>query len=142
MINKNKLVKTIKELTNLDPLKESRETKIVEIRSLCNHILNNYYGLGCTKISRFYKEHGKNINHATILHSLRMWDIYSKDKNCSYLNDWLHELLEGDQTEDIMKISYIKSKLEFVDENTLNQVYKKVKKEYKKQLEEENEIVN
>ena len=137
MINKDKLIKTIKKISNLDPLKDSRETQIVEIRSLVNHILNNYYGLGCTNISRFYKKHGKYINHATILHSLRMWDVYSKDKNCSYLNDILHDLLEYDQTEDIIKRSYIKSKIDFIEDTPLNQVYKKVKKEYKKYIEEE-----
>ena len=135
MIPKEKLIKTIKKLTNLDPLQESRETKIVEIRSLINHVLHSYYGLGCTNISRFYKSHGKKINHATILHSLRMWEVYSKDKSCSYLNDCLHDLLDAESSTDDIKRSYIKTKIDFVEDIPLDQVYKKVKKHYKQYIE-------
>ena len=73
---------------------------------MINHILNSYYGMGCTQISRFYKQQGRYINHATVLHSLRMWEVYSKDKNCAYLNDWLHDVLgEIDSSDEVKKVT-------------------------------------
>ena len=49
MIRKEKLIQAVAKITKTDPLSKSRETLVVEVRSMINHILNSYYGMGCLK---------------------------------------------------------------------------------------------
>ena len=68
----------IKEITGVDVFKNSRKREYVEYRALYNYILKKVMNKSLTWIRDNYRYYGKNYDHATVIHSLKMFDIYKR----------------------------------------------------------------
>lgn len=68
----------IKEVTGIDVFKNSRKRECVEYRALYNYILSKVMGKSLTWIRDNYRYHGKDYDHATVIHSLKMFDVYKR----------------------------------------------------------------
>lgn len=64
--------------TGIDVFKNTRKREYVEFRALYNYILHKIMNKSLTWIRDNYIENGKNYDHATVIHSLNMFDVYSK----------------------------------------------------------------
>jgi len=68
----------IKELSGLDIFKNTRQRKYVEHRSLLATILRNKLLMRWTNIAVFFRSQGKDMDHATVMHSTRQYKMYKK----------------------------------------------------------------
>jgi len=128
----------IKKATGIDIFKKTRQREYVEYRALYNYILYKIKGLSLMQIVRIYQDNGKPYNHATVLHSLKMFDIYksynhrlipvldelcyqfygSLDNEIAYIKNSISEMSSGQiiQVSDMIKEMLKPS----IDENTKN----------------------
>ena len=139
MIGKEKKIALlIREITGVDVFKNTRKTEYVEYRSLYNYILWKVMKKSLTWIRDNYKENGKNYDHATVIHSIKMFDIYKKyNKNimplfnelCQFNNTVLEEIafidtaLHNMKTESVKEVSALVNELltqNFKDEASEN----------------------
>ncbi len=72
------IAKTVIKLTGLDVFKETRDREYVETRALLNTMLRDDIGMGWTRIADFYKDNGKKMNHATVMHSVKSYPFYKQ----------------------------------------------------------------
>tara|TARA_B110000977_G_scaffold151901_1_gene192845 strand:+ start:302 stop:670 length:369 start_codon:yes stop_codon:yes gene_type:complete len=72
------IAKTIKDITEVDILQKSRKREIVELRSVATYYMREVSGLKLRQITEDYKKNGLKIHHATLLHSLKNYDVYMK----------------------------------------------------------------
>lgn len=66
----------IKNFTGVDIFEETRKRDNVEMRSTYNYILHTVLNKGCSYIARLYQSKGKNYDHSTVIHSLKMFEVY------------------------------------------------------------------
>lgn len=123
MITQTEIANKIKALSGLDVFKITRKREYVEVRALLNHILFKYKRMPLHQIVDFYNKNGWNINHATLIYSIKTFSTHSM---YNYnLNIWLKQLvIEIDEMDNTTKREYIKSKLktlrsEDIDELTM-----------------------
>jgi len=85
MIDKEvEMARLIKEITGVNVFDNSRKRECVEYRALYNYILNKVMGKSLSWIRDNYRCQGKDYDHATVIHSLKMFDVY-KRYNDSFL---------------------------------------------------------
>ena len=81
------IAETIKELTDVNILEQSRRRSVIEMRSVANKYLIDVMGLRWTDIVREYSKNGFNTTHASIIHSYNTYDqhsFYNSDLNLIY----------------------------------------------------------
>ena len=83
-------------LTRINIFKDTRKLEYVEARSLFYYILKNDYGTTYKFIQNYMTERGKPVHHATILHSIESYELYSRyDENLLRSRDFiLNKLVE------------------------------------------------
>ena len=94
------IAETIKELTDVNILEQSRRRSVVEMRSVANRYLIDVLGLRWTDIVREYDKNGFNTTHASIIHSVNTY------KQHSYYNsdlDLIYETLLNSSKMNIIK---------------------------------------
>lgn len=91
----NEVANKINELAQLDIFTNTRKAQYIEARSLFCLIAYKYFKFNLTQIARYMKQNGKNSDHATILHALKNYEMYSKYQ--PHLNMWLEDIV-GDLT--------------------------------------------
>jgi len=74
----NEVAEKIIQLSGINVFERSRKREIVEMRSLLFYILKNKLNMGLTEIAHYFRESGTSINHATVIWSLKNYDIYKK----------------------------------------------------------------
>ena len=67
------------ELSGINIFEDSRKKNIVEMRSLLIHILREKLGMRWVNIALFLKANNKPVNHATLIHSVKNFEMYKKD---------------------------------------------------------------
>ena len=72
----NEIAEKVIELSGINIFERSRKREIVEMRSLFFYILRNKLDMGLTEISRYFEDSASSINHATVIWSLKNYDIY------------------------------------------------------------------
>jgi hypothetical protein len=72
----NEIAEKVIQLSGINIFQRSRKREIVEMRSLLFYILKNKLSMGWTEIARYFKDSGTQINHATVMHSLKNYEIY------------------------------------------------------------------
>ncbi len=93
MITQKEIADELNRISGLDVFRVTRRREYVEVRSLLNHILYNYKKMPLSKITKFYNNNGWDINHATLIHSLRTFDLH-KRYNSSLLI-WLEHIVDN-----------------------------------------------
>lgn len=74
----NNVQELIKQITGVDIFQETRKQEVVEYRAVANVFLNKILGYSLMDIVRWYQSNGKNSHHATIIFSIKNYDIYKK----------------------------------------------------------------
>jgi|TARA_R110000796_G_scaffold141743_1_gene258137 hypothetical protein len=100
----------ITELSGIDVFTDSRERKVVEVRSLLTYLLRDKLKMRWKNIVLFYDRNGKKINMANVMHSYKKYDDY-KNHN-STLNDLQKSFVFEPHSDhdEIDKISYLEKK--------------------------------
>ena len=82
--------------SGLDIFKNTRKREYVEARALLIHILTYEFRMGRTAIAEYVTRKGYNLNHTSIVHSLRMFDAYMRFSPA--MRNWYRDLdLDGDR---------------------------------------------
>jgi chromosomal replication initiation ATPase DnaA len=72
------IAKKINRQLKVDVFKNTRKQQVVEARSLLCYILRNKLRLRWTNIALFFRNNGKSMNHATVIHNCNMFHTYKK----------------------------------------------------------------
>ena len=119
----------VKETTKINPLSKKRNRHVVETRALLIHLYHKVLGMGCSNIKNYLMTKGFETHHATILHALKNWDIYSKYN--PQLMFWYRDILmKSDIASDEIKLEYIKDKIQFLPHSELQNVCNTVQDHY------------
>lgn len=110
----------------------TRKREVVEARAVFYYYLHKFKKLGLVEITRLVEQHtGYKPNHATIHHAKEKYDIYAKYN--LRLDDALRNVVgHFNSTND--KQRYIKSKIDRLPNNIIDDIYKTVEIEYTKVL--------
>jgi len=126
---KDNFLLRVQEITNTNPLSKKRDRHIVEVRALLIYLLHSILGMGCSSIRDYLFTKGFKTHHATILHAIKNWDIYSKYN--PQLMSWCNEILiTSDFATDEIKLEYIKDKMQFLPNADLQNIYIKIQEHY------------
>ena len=127
------LIDEIETLSGINIFQNTRRREVVEVRSLLYSILKKFYRFNLREIQDLCSEHGYNITHASVIHSLKSFDVYKTyNKN---LDDWYHAVVI-DLEEDVaaQRIDFIKPKLKYLSEQNLLKLSTVVKEMYEEAI--------
>ena len=126
----------VSNLAELNPFNNTRQRDFVEARALICLILNKYLGIGLTRIANFFKENGKDMHHATVLHLVRSFDTYKfYNKN---LDKWLDIIVnEIDDVGNGNKRMLIKHRIKYLTNKDIDQLALYTEDMYNKVLQKE-----
>ena len=121
MITQKEIADELSRISKVDVFRITRRRENVEVRSLLNHVLYNYKKMPLSKITKFYNNNGWNINHATIIHSLRTFDLHKK-YNPSLLI-WLEHIVDNiNKMDNFIKREYIRAKINSLDNKDIDEL--------------------
>ena len=112
------LIDEIEALSQIRVFEDTRRRETVEIRSLLYTVLKKFYRFNLREIMEIGEEYGYYITHASVIHSLKSFDIYKQyNKN---LEEWYCAIVV-DLEEDVAatRIDFIKPKLKYLSEEDL-----------------------
>lgn len=123
-----RLRKEIQKVTGKDPFAKTRKREVVEARALYIHLLHNYHKKGCSEIGRIM-----NLNHATILHSIKNFDMYVRFNQ--QLESYLYQMLMNQKYDKLeMRKEYIKIKVDYLPEQDVMKLSEKVREMYEESI--------
>ena len=76
--NPEVIAKAVIKLSGLDIFKNSRQRRYVEMRALLSYMLCKDLNMGWSRISQFYQDNGKTMSHASVIHAVKNYSVYSK----------------------------------------------------------------
>ena len=129
----------VSNLAELNPFNNTRQRDFVEARALICLILNKYLGIGLTRIANFFKENGKDMHHATVLHLVRSFDTYKfYNKN---LDKWLDIVVNDiDDVGNENKRILIKHRIKYLTNKDIDELALYTEDMYNKVLQKEESI--
>ena len=77
----NEVTKRIIKMSGVDIFKNTRVTKYIELRSLACYIFRVKMNKPLTHIANFFESKGKSMDHATVIHAVKRYSIYSANNN-------------------------------------------------------------
>ena len=77
----NEVSKRIIKMSGVDIFKNTRVTKYIELRSLACYIFRVKMNKPLTHIANFFESKGKSMDHATVIHAVKRYSIYSANNN-------------------------------------------------------------
>tara|TARA_R100000152_G_C6756299_1_gene180076 strand:+ start:544 stop:996 length:453 start_codon:yes stop_codon:yes gene_type:complete len=127
------LVKEIELLSGYNIFESTRRREVVEIRSLLYTVLKKFYRFTLREIQDLAAEYNYTMNHASVIHSLNSFEIYSKYS--PHLLEWYHAVVQ-DLEEDVAaeRIDFIKPKLKYLSEDDLLKLSTIVKEMYEEAI--------
>jgi len=87
----DQIVSRLNALAEIDILNNTRKREYVEARALFCTIAYTYVNLNLTQVADYLKKRGKSSDHATVLHAIRNYEIYSKYN--ANLELWLSDII-------------------------------------------------
>lgn len=123
-----RLRKEIQKLTGIDPYSKIRKREVVEARALYIHLLYKYHKKRPYHISILM-----GFNHATILHSLKNFDLYIKFN--TELENYFYEMLMNQNYDKLeMRKEYIRLKVDYLPEQDIMILSEKVREMYEESI--------
>jgi hypothetical protein len=112
------VARQINRLAGLNIFENTRKREYIEARSLFCLISYRIAKQTYANIARFFEQNGKSSDHATVLHSLKNYEIYSRYN--PNLEIWFNEIIENikDQTK-TQKIELLYHKIKHLSKNNL-----------------------
>tara|TARA_R110002126_G_scaffold74836_1_gene186527 strand:- start:164 stop:613 length:450 start_codon:yes stop_codon:yes gene_type:complete len=121
MITQTEIAKELNRISESDVFRITRRRENVEVRSLLNYILYNYKKMPLNKITKFYNNNGWDINHATIIHSIRSFELHKKHN--SDLVIWLDHIVDNiNKMDNFIKRDYIRSKINSLNNKDIDEL--------------------
>ena len=126
MIFNKKIANNLSEISKLNPFENSRRREIIEIRSALIKILREYQEMTLNEIARFFINNNRYMDHSTVLHSLKNYEIYIKYN--PKLKKW-HDFIvdsffeSGDYNESfIVKRKILKNRIDCLNKKNLDEL--------------------
>jgi len=133
MTEELKIAKRINKLTDVNVFENSRSSKVVEVRSLLNKILYDFKNMTLAQIRDFYRNTGKHMDHATVLHSLKNFNMYRRYN--PKLNEYFDEMIKHyELSTKHEKRNSIEHKIKYLSDKNLDKAYALVNKLFTKDL--------
>ncbi len=128
-----KIAKRVSRLSNVNVFENNRSSKVVEVRSLLNKILYDFKNMTLAQIRDFYRNTGKSMDHATVLHSLNNFDMYRRYN--PKLNEYFNEMVEDYKpTSKKSKINFIEKKIKYMSDENLDKTHRLVSRLFAQEL--------
>ncbi len=127
------LIEEIQALSGVEIFENTRRRETVEIRALLYTVLKKFYRFNLREIMEIGQEYGYYITHASVIHSLKSFEIYKQyNKN---LEEWYCAIII-DLEEDVAasRIDFIKPKLKYLSEEDLLKLSTIVKEMYEESI--------
>jgi|TARA_R110000764_G_C10742516_1_gene351016 hypothetical protein len=121
-----KIANNLSEISKLNPFENSRRREIIEIRSALIKILREYQEMTLNQIACFFINNNRHMDHSTVLHSLKNYEIYIKynpklKKWHDFIVDSLFE--SGDYNESfIVKRKILKDRIDCLNKKNLDEL--------------------
>tara|TARA_B100001939_G_C16929711_1_gene613389 strand:+ start:701 stop:1108 length:408 start_codon:yes stop_codon:yes gene_type:complete len=129
-----KIANKINKLSGINVFKNTRKKSYVEARSLLGFILKNYEKMTLYQIRDFYIENGKSMNHATVIHSIKNFQVFKNYE--PQLIDWLNIISEDlDAFNNEAKRELIKLKVNYISNKDVDELSLTIDAMAKKELE-------
>jgi len=72
------IAEKLQELSKVNIFDNSRKQNVVDVRSLLCYLLRKKLNMRWTNIARFFKENGKNMHHATVMHCVKTYPSHKQ----------------------------------------------------------------
>ena len=124
MLNNLKPINIADKITSLSAINvfsNTRQRKVVEVRSLLTYLLRDKLKMRWKNIVLFYVQSGKEINMANVMHSHKKYSEYKKNnpKLIEFENEFV---FKSDDSYDVVdRISYLEKKCKRLEKKLLNQ---------------------
>lgn len=125
-------------ISDLDIFKNTRKAEYIEARAVFNFVAYNEIKMTLSQIKDFYRHNGKHYDHATVLHSLKTFDVYKKFS--PKVQKWLDELHETDVYSDSFSLS--SHYLKFLNLENTDKAYRFIRELYEEQMRDKLELKN
>lgn len=127
------LINEIESLSGYRVFENTRRREVVEVRSLLYTVLKKFYRFTLREIQDLAEEYNYSITHASVIHSINSFDVYSKYS--PHLLEWYHAVVI-DLEEDLaaQRIDFIKPKLKYLSDNDLLKLSTIVKEMYEEAI--------
>tara|TARA_R100000278_G_scaffold62867_1_gene50847 strand:- start:1269 stop:1691 length:423 start_codon:yes stop_codon:yes gene_type:complete len=127
------LINEIESLSGYRVFENTRRREVVEVRSLLYTVLKKFYRFTLREIQDLAEEYNYSITHASVIHSLNSFDVYSKYS--PHLLEWYHAVVI-DLEEDLaaQRIDFIKPKLKYLSDDDLLKLSTIVKEMYEEAI--------
>ena len=121
-----KIANNLSEISKLNPFENTRRREIIEIRSALVKILREYQEMTLNQIASFFTNNNRKMDHSTVLHSLKNYEIYIKYN--PKLKKW-HDFIvdsffeSGDYNESfIVKRKILKNRIDCLNKKNLDEL--------------------
>lgn len=136
MRNRSRIMTLINEIESLSGYRvfeNTRRREVVEVRSLLYTVLKKFYRFTLREIQDLAEEYNYSITHASVIHSINSFDVYSKYS--PHLLEWYHAVVI-DLEEDLaaQRIDFIKPKLKYLSDDDLLKLSTIVKEMYEEAI--------
>ena len=136
MRNRSRIMTLINEIESLSGYRvfeNTRRREVVEVRSLLYTVLKKFYRFTLREIQDLAEEYNYSITHASVIHSLKSFEVYSKYS--PHLLEWYHAVVI-DLEEDLaaQRIDFIKPKLKYLSDDDLLKLSTIVKEMYEEAI--------
>jgi hypothetical protein len=133
----DQIVQKINALAELNILDNTRKREYIEARAVFCVIAYKYVGLNLSQVAKYFKDRGKSSDHATILHALKNYEIYSKYN--SQLNLWLSDIVCSTDLKVTSKKQIAIHKISQMSETNIDLLEKPIEMIYLKNIKENQE---
>jgi hypothetical protein len=133
----DQIVTKINALAGLNILDNTRKREYIEARAVFCVIAYKYVGLNLSQVAQYFKDRGKSSDHATILHALKNYEIYSKYN--SQLNLWLSDIVCSTDLKVTSKKQIAIHKISQMSETNIDLLEKPIEMIYLKNIKENQE---
>jgi hypothetical protein len=133
----DQIVTKLNALAGLDILDNSRQRQYIDARAVFCVIAYKYVGLTLSQVAQYFKDRGKSSDHATILHAVKNYEIYSKYN--SKLNLWLSDIICNTDLKVTSKKEIMIHKITQMNENNIDLLEKPIEIIYSKNIKENQE---
>ena len=125
--NSNKVAQSVINMTNVNIFSNTRQRNFVELRALVCWILKEQLGMGWSHIALFFQSKGKLMNHATVIHLVKMYPSYKNyNQELQKIEDSF-DLKPNPKFDNVEQFYYLKIKGEHFEKK-----YNKLKESIKK----------
>lgn len=109
----------LKNISKINVFEDTRKREVVEIRMLLCYLLREKMNMRWINIAKFFSNNGKNMTHATAIHSYNMYPLYKKHnkklKEFEKKFSWKSNL----NYDEIDKIHYLENKVKNLQEKLI-----------------------